>query len=204
MDKEITITYETLFELLRLEKNRAELQQLSPTFFADVISYIQEKQLNLEKAEQKQGLFTERDKLRNQLDNIRRIIKELYEKRETKIISTAVNKSRTGSNIIDTSSLLAEERQFFEQIVELLDRFRNNTLMQLLYGQPFATPAPKPTAPSLPKPKETTLVRFVKPVPQFVGKELEVYGPFEEEDVANLPTEIADILVRKGRARAFE
>ena len=48
--------------------------------------------------------------------------------------------------------------------------------------------------------RETKLVRFLHSVPKFVGKELEEYGPFEEEDVASLPAELADVLVRKGRA----
>jgi len=46
----------------------------------------------------------------------------------------------------------------------------------------------------------TKLVRFLHPVPKFVGRELEVYGPFEREDIANLPKEIAEVLIIKGRA----
>ncbi|MEK6614689.1 MAG: hypothetical protein AABZ32_01045, partial [Bacteroidota bacterium] len=43
-------------------------------------------------------------------------------------------------------------------------------------------------------------VRFIKPVPKFLGPELESYGPFEPEDIASLPSQIARILVGKGRA----
>ena len=43
-------------------------------------------------------------------------------------------------------------------------------------------------------------IRFLSPVPKFVGEELEVYGPFEEDDVANLPFRIASLLIKKGRA----
>jgi DNA replication initiation complex subunit (GINS family) len=213
-EREITVTYETLFELLRLEKSRAELQTLSPAFFADLANYVREKQEILNRAEQKTDLFalTERDKTRAQLENIRRIIKELWEKRESKILSLAINKSRTGSSIIDTSALLAEEKEFFEQLVALLNQFRGTGLMPLLYGKPVANqrdtsdnPPAKDAKLEEPEPKkETVLVRFVKSVPQFVGKELEVYGPFEEEDMANLPSEIADVLIKKGRAVAME
>jgi len=48
--------------------------------------------------------------------------------------------------------------------------------------------------------EETKLVRFIHSVPRFVGRHLEVYGPFEDDDTANLPEEIADILIKKGRA----
>ena len=48
--------------------------------------------------------------------------------------------------------------------------------------------------------KSVKTVRFMSAVPKFLGRELEVYGPFEEEDVANLPGEVADVLIKKGRA----
>ena len=41
-------------------------------------------------------------------------------------------------------------------------------------------------------------------MPKFVGRDLEVYGPFEEEDIANLPGEIADILILKNRAEEIK
>jgi DNA replication initiation complex subunit (GINS family) len=40
---DVKITYETLFDLLRREKNRNELQQLDPSFYLDVVSYLKEK-----------------------------------------------------------------------------------------------------------------------------------------------------------------
>lgn len=194
---EITVTYETLFELLRLEKNRTELQKLSPTFFGDVSSYVADKQSILSGTELKSDLFAsaEREKIRVQLDNIRRLIKDLYDRREQKILSTAVNKSKTGSDIIDTSSMLPEERMLFEDFVLFLDKSRQISLNPMLYGS---------LAEKNEKPAETLLVRFERPVPQFVGRELEVYGPFMEEDMATLPSDIANLLIRKGRAKAMD
>ncbi|MFH1511525.1 MAG: hypothetical protein ABIF10_07580, partial [Candidatus Woesearchaeota archaeon] len=120
---EITVTYETLFELLRLEKSRSELQKLSPTFFVDVSSYVADKQAILSETEKKNDLFAsaEREKIKVQLDNIRRLIKDLYDRREQKILLVAVNKSKTGSDIIDTGAMLKEERMLFEDFVLLLD-----------------------------------------------------------------------------------
>ena len=43
-------------------------------------------------------------------------------------------------------------------------------------------------------------MRFLHQVPKFVGPELEEYGPFGEEDIANLPAEVADVLINKGKA----
>jgi DNA replication initiation complex subunit (GINS family) len=40
---EITITYETLYEVLRREKNKTELQELDPLFHTKLVKYIKEK-----------------------------------------------------------------------------------------------------------------------------------------------------------------
>ena len=50
----------------------------------------------------------------------------------------------------------------------------------------------------------TKLVRFLNAVPKFVGTELEEYGPFEEEDIANLPLPIADLLLEKGKVEEIK
>jgi len=54
------------------------------------------------------------------------------------------------------------------------------------------------------EPENTKLIRFIYSVPKFLGHYLEVYGPFEEDDTANLPEEIADILIKKGRAEEIK
>ena len=62
---EITITYETLYELLRREKFRQELQQLTPTFYQDTVNYIKEKQVILDSQKNKDSIFaTESEKTR--------------------------------------------------------------------------------------------------------------------------------------------
>jgi DNA replication initiation complex subunit (GINS family) len=208
--KEMNINYETIFELLRIEKNRDDLQELPETFFDDVLAYSREKQQILDESKAKGDIFsvTEKDKVATEMMNIRRILKELYERREKKIIHMAINKSRTRSNIIDTSKLMKEERMIFDSIVLTLDKFREGILGNVLdFRQPFienekeeAPAAPDKIAPVSAVEKPTKLVRFIHPVPKFLGKELEVYGPFEEEDMATLPSEIAEVLISKGRA----
>ena len=41
MAEDMIITYETLYDILRREKNRAELQELSETYLQDLINYLQ-------------------------------------------------------------------------------------------------------------------------------------------------------------------
>lgn len=255
--KEVKITYETLYELLRREKSKDELQPLDESFFRDVLDYLKEKNKMIQDAAGKLDMFSveEKDNTQIQLNNVRRILKELYERREKKILDMALNKSKTNSNIIDTSNLLAKEHELYNQTVKMLDCFRKDVLFTLLElktpiisefksepEMPSPEPVPKTTPelpaqdtnsepqitnpaaePQIPKLKselEPTLpepapepavsesskvkIKFLQKVEQFVGKELELYGPFEPETVAELPKEMADILINKGSAIVAE
>ena len=214
MVQEVVITYETLFELLQRERDRNDLQRLEPTFFNDVIGYIKDKKKILEAKSDSVFAQEERKKTERQLDNIYKIIKELYERREKKLISIALDKSRTKSNLIDTTALLKEERVVLDALTSLLDSYRDSILYSVLNEKmPFmqANAGKFAHNPLEDKPKEEfktafelkkpiKLVRLMSHVPKFVGTELEEYGPFEEEDIASLPSEIADILISKGKA----
>ncbi len=234
--EEIKITLETLYDILRNEKKREDLQKLEATFFLDVVNYLKEKMSFLEQRKSEKDLFAsgERDKLDYELRSIKRIIKEIYEKREKKIIDIAMNRSRTGSDIIDTSAMLPEEKEFYLRALQVLEEFRHGVLFNVFRGeQPLIngttklssftasadykfTDNPlvehdsdesKPLAPPLPeetKPKEPeipkTKIKFLHAVPSFVWKDLKMYGPFEIGDQTEIFPEVADLLVRKGRA----
>ena len=228
MVQEVVITYETLFELLQREKERNDLQRLEPTFFNDVIGYIKDKKRILE-AKDSTFAQEEKKKTERQLENIYKILKELYERREKKIISIALDKSRTKSNLIDTTALLKEEKVVFDALTSLLDTYRDVILYSVLNEKmPFMQSNASDLPASLRAGSQTgrselahkslenkkredfktafelkkfvKLVRFMQPVPKFVGPELEEYGPFEEEDIASLPAEVADLLISKGRS----
>src|SRR3989338_5920952 len=208
--QEVVITYETLFELLKREKERVDLQKIEPTFFNDTISYIKEKKKILEAKSDSVFAQEEIKKTERQLENIYKILKELYERREKKIIILALDKSRTKSDLIDTTSLLKEEKAFFDALTSLLDNYRDAILHSILNEKiPFMgdiEPKPKEHKEkeefksALELKKSTKLVRFTHNVPKFVGTELEEYGPYNEEDIANLPAEIAEVLLNKGKA----
>ena len=209
MPQEVVITYETLFELLKRERERTDLQKLEPSFFSDTIGYIRDKKKILEAKSDSVFASDEKKKTERQLDNIYKILKELYERREKKIISLALDKSRTKTNLIDTTSLLKEEKVLFEALTGLLDSYRDAILYSVLneklpFMQPLEDKKPKEdfrTALELKEAKKPTkLVRFTSHVPKFVGPELEEYGPFEEEDIANLPVEVAEVIVSRGKA----
>ena len=203
--EEVTITYETLYDLLKREKERSDLQRLDETFFMNVLRYLKDKHAIIDK--QQTDLFSVEEKRKTQehLEKVRGIIKALYEKRERKIVSMAIDKSRNKSTIVDNSVFLKEEKALFDAIVNLLGVNREQVLFNILdLNAPviFESIVKEKRTEVIEKketPKETKLVRFLHAVPKFVGKELDEYGPFEEEDVASLPVEIANVLITKGR-----
>lgn len=204
--KEVNITYETLFELLRREKDRESLQKLQDSFFNDVLEYLKEKQVILDRSGE--GLFDsdEKESTREQLKNIMGILKKLYERREKKIMSMAVNKSITQSNIIDTGALLKEEKAMFQSLVATLNTYRAGVLNNVLSMKNVEVKDMCEEKKEVEKKeeKDTRFVRFLHAVPKFVGTDLQVYGPFEEEDMANLPSKIAEVLIEKKRAEEIK
>ena len=235
-DKEINVTYETLFDLLRREKSREELQDLGETFSQDVVNYLEEKRKILTEDKGTLDTFSveEKEKTKVQLENIKRILRELYERREKKILSIALYKSREPTTLVDMAVMTGYEKDFFNKTVELLNKYRGDILMSMLYDRPKQQPeqtqentqpselnkeptqepskeSPEMTPTQQEQPqqeqqKEPTTnqekkkIKFIDAVPKFVGRELEVYGPFESSEIIELPLELAKILIDKGRA----
>jgi DNA replication initiation complex subunit (GINS family) len=203
-------TYETLFDLLRNEKNREELQILDEHYFTDLVHYIKEKEALLRDSKEGEIFASaEKEKTLKQLENVKKLVRDLYERREKKILNMALINSKTGG-LLDKSAFLEEEKLLFEALTRLLEDYREGLLFSILAGNipkiREKQAAREPQVPKIKQPisetgsKDILLVRFLHPVPKFLGKDLEVYGPFEEEDMANLPNRIAEVLVSKGRA----
>ncbi len=220
----IKITLETLYDILRNEKKKEDLQKLDQAFFFDVVAYLREKQALLEMKKEGENIFSagDKEKLEYELRSIRRILKELYEKREKKILEIAMNKSRTGSDIIDTSSMLREEKEFYTQILQSLDHFRREILLNLFRGElPSISSQMQRVEINVEQRKEQikaelqekteqqaqevkipakARIRFTHATPSFVWKDMKVYGPFDTGEETEIFLEVADLLVRKGRA----
>jgi DNA replication initiation complex subunit (GINS family) len=228
MADEQRVNYTVLYDLVRNEKSREELQRLDENVLVGVLGFLREQDARLADTAARGDMFstTEADQLRSQLMNARRLVRELYERRERKIIDLALNRSRTASDLIDTTNLLPHERPLFDMIVTSLDAYRRGILTrvlalkepeaQLIKGIAAYSPSSSsvatmlassvaPAAPHIPaampvppKPKPTPQgfcrVKFLAPVDQFVGQELELYGPFEQGEEADLPATVAEVL----------
>ena len=198
MEKTV-ITYEVLYDALRMEKQRTELQKLDQEFYKNIKRYIEEKKDILQSQEGKDSVFTniEVQKTRKEIENIQKILKELYERREAKIIELALIATKSNhTNSADKESMLKEEKTFYEEALYLLANYRDNVLSSILSGKEVITKEePKDLKDENMPPTTTKQLKFISSVPTFVGTDLNVYGPFEREDSAEIPLDADNIFV---------
>ncbi len=210
MANNISLTYEKLFDITRKEKNTEELQQLDKDFFSNLIEYLNDKK-NILSKEKQASLFSksEKEMTAKQLDNIKKLITELTMRREQKLMNLAIIKSRTKSSLIDTSSLLDEEKILFKNMVAQLDDYKDKVLFKILAGanpDQLNNPSTSTNQSSQNDSMKAQNIRIeaTDEIPKFIGKEMESYGPFQKGQSAMLPFDIANILIKKGRAKKIE
>jgi len=305
---EVNITYETLFDFLRKEKGNEGIQKLPDNFYEDVMNYLKDKFAILEESKKKQDSFSlaDHEKTSEDVLSIRKILKELYNRREKKIVKVALDTAMINAPIADTDSLLDYEIELFNKTVKLFKQFRSRVLMQLLDAKepghlsgltdnrmsnplempeisrpdinstthisqenpsnlqqpiqdnsnsppsspsesnsisnleetasekiPFAETSPsetnsfeEPTTkesqsenlnnPSNPlntlsetlqvegTPKTEIESLILADIPRFVGRELEIYGPYNKDETVLLPNEIFTILLSKGLVKEIQ
>lgn len=203
---EIKITYETLFDLLRREKSRGELQELERSFYDDVSFYLSEKSSSLNLTSSR----AEMEKIRIQIKNVKKILKELYELREKKIIAIASSKVRTNSNLIDTSKLLDLEKDLFEDACVVFSKHKSLILEATLSKgdqediksekESSSTKESKSKDENLSVTNDVFKIKILHDLPRFLGIDKKIYGPFSKGDVVDIPSSTATFLLEKNRA----
>ena|SRR3989338_358566 len=207
---DIKITYNTLFELLRRERTRHELQGLDVAFYDDVVSYLKDKS-SIKNAQSSSGdsMFLHEENQR-QLENARRIIKHIYDKRERKIVQLAMDAAAQMTSdgkklVIDKSALLEVEKRYFDELMHIMEKYRKAVLFNTLMNKEIDLADETRSVPEIKKEDNSSrLVRFLSQVPQFIGPEMQLYGPFEKEDIASLPKKVVDILVSKEKVEVID
>ena len=209
---DVTITYETLYELLRREKSREELQKLDEEFLNNVVKYLENKNITLQAPQT--GVFgaEEHRKTQTQLINVRTILTELYNKREKKIINAALAESKRGTALINKDLMLTQETKLYRLMVDVLKDSRKLILLNTLAlkkSEISAEVEQKPVEEEKdlktdPNSQDLKKLKFIQEVPKFMGTDLQVYGPFAPEEEAKLPPDVAKVILNKGKAEEIQ
>jgi hypothetical protein len=207
------ITFEQIYDLARKEKTSEEIQPVNPNILGQISFYLDSKEKIIESSKGK-VIEPELEKQRIQLNSARQLAKEFYERRERKVILLALEKSRVHQ--ADTKNLLEHENVMLEDISREIEKHREDTL-SVMFGPPAQPYEPvgqedakhekKEAGNILPEKddayQELETVRFISVHGRFYGPNLEIYGPFKEGDIANLPKIIVDILLKKEAVRVI-
>ena len=228
----MTISYEDIYELLRTEKYSADLQPLKPQDLVKIKEYFALKEEMLKKQKSSTVFFdrSKQDKIVIEIENAWRALRDLYERREKKIINRALFTSRTNFKLKDSTNMLASEEKLYSLLIDLLRRnnmeFFENFGIKIKYENEKTDARPEKEATKALKegkevaikavednltaaseadkvigPKPKKLIRFTEAVSELVDTDLQACGPFEKEDIANLPEELANLLIRQNKAK---
>jgi DNA replication factor GINS len=205
----MTDEYRTLFDSWRRERQRPDIQPLHEGFYTSMSGYAS-KLREQERTEEKtsvRGRLIEKER-----DHVDRMLQELNRLRLKKLVTAELNGAP-----VEPLNLTAEEKRLQVELRRLLAAHTQG-MKQILMGRepnaeapmsnpPPQTPRPQPSPqpPRNEKGEQTLkIVRFTQPLPAIMGTDMKTYGPFKAEDVASLPTQNADNLIRKGIAKLVE
>jgi len=176
----LTTAYEELQEAWKREFHNQELMPLKQDFFKEIGSYVKrlrEAGRNLD-AKSLKAIIVEEESQRLGL-----LLVQLLDRRMEKLW----RQSETPQSVV----LESPESQAYKEITDLIRHYQKMK-EALLQGREAPSKSGSDTGP--------ILIRFVKDVPSIIGVDLKTHGPFTKEDVAKLPHENAESLIRQGAA----
>lgn len=174
------ITYNDICEAERKERYSDQLQQIPKTFLKDVAEYLKEKK---EMASEDSDVFSDVIvKTKKQLENAITFFRALIRRRKEKILKLVFIASETGISKQDFENMFPFEKTLFEDLMKSVD-LSEKTLNGLLNGGVNE------------EQQKNDLVVFIESLEEFMGMDGEKMGPFEKGQIANIPKEIAKILI---------
>ncbi len=183
-----------------------DLQPLPDTTLASIREYFSSKKELLEKQDAVGTIFAskaKKAKIVDEIENAKRTLRDLYEKRERKVISQAIFTVRTDSKLKDNTNMLPAEEELYGEMIELLKGTRRRFMSTFRAKPKKEEEAPK-EEPQREQKAEGVVLKFVEEVPQLVDSDLKEYGPFAINEVASLPEQLAILVVKQGKAVRIE
>ena len=156
-----------------------KLSKIPEDFYQKAKNYLEQKK-NI--AEKKEDRLSERE-----IKNVERLLEDIFNRRETKMLNHALITVRTD---IPAQNLIQEEKEFFESAVNML-RTQRERVLNLLFKKTKLK-------------QDLEKIEFKDDVEEFVGVDLNKYGPFKKGDVADVPKENAKLLIKMKKAKAMK
>jgi len=179
--------YNDLYEIWKRELESVELEALPPDFYrnvADYLKHLREERRMIDRRTAKARL------LRCEMYNAKRMLRELVQARYKKLVKKVV-----GGEKVPSEFLTVEEEKLCTGCLPILEAYQIFA-KSLLRGQVSNV--------DVVSQHKSDALRFLKDVPEIIGADMQAYGPYKAEDIASLPVENAQILVKQGLAEKIE
>jgi len=182
------ITYNDLYEAARKERYSDQLQPLPKSFVTDVAEYLKEKK---ELSAKEDDSFSEMiAKTKKQLENATTLFKELMIRRRKKILNLVLIAAETGISKQDFDNMFNFEKSLFEELMKNIE-LSDKRVSEMFNGKKE-------------KEAKNEMIVFLEDVGELMDMEGKKVGPFEKGQIANIPKEIAGILITDGKAEILE
>jgi DNA replication initiation complex subunit (GINS family) len=192
--------YTRLHQAWENETKREELQNIPDDFLHEMKNYVNQLNKTSANPETLSGNLTQTERrYANQL------LRELTETRLNKIIKGEVN-----GLPINAQAMTPEEQYLHSNLRQLLASYRQGADLPApkrhLPPEPTHTPRKETIPPHKIEEKsiELVLVRFLQPLPAIMGVDMKAYGPFQPEELATIPRQNVDNLIKRGIVKIVE
>ena len=199
------ISYRLLRKIQQMEKNTPVLTDLDNNFYTNLEKYFLDLNVHLksETDEHKKKLLDE------EIVNTKKIITNIYEQREKKILLTAISKARSGNP--DLKNMIGVERAFFDSILNLINAFRDSILenkktIDEKKVEPEQEIKKTIEEKNIDKNKNeikilennnlNPITRVIKDMPNFVGTDVKSYT-LKKNDIVSLPEDMQEMLSKR-------
>ncbi len=174
--------FNDLYKAWKTEKTSENAQPLPSHFYQRAAGYLKglEDDSTTNDTRTIQGRL-----LLHEKEMARRLLEEIKETRLQKFVSSAKN----GRPVV-TDGLTEEEKTLVLEFSESISLFKENKGMNLGAAPEEIT--------------KLSVVRFLNDVPEIVGVDLKIYGPYKKEDVGSLPNQNVQGLVKQGLAKEID
>ena len=191
--------YAKLHAAWEFEVKRDELQNIPDSFIHEMKNYAIQLNRTTTNPETLSGSLTQTER-----SYANQMIKEIIDLRLNKIIRSELN-----GLPINAQAMTPEEQNLHSNLRQLLSDYKQSSeLLTLKDTLPQTRPPRQKTQkPVQPAPKyeekdtELFLVRFLKPLPAIMGIDMKAYGPFQPEELATIPRQNAENLIKRGIAK---
>ncbi|MCJ7570285.1 MAG: hypothetical protein MUO82_00180 [Candidatus Thermoplasmatota archaeon] len=198
------ISYRLLRKIQQMEKNTPVLTDLDNDFYTNIEKYFLDLNayLKSESDEHKKKLLDE------EIENTKKIITNIYEQREKKILLTAISKARSGNP--DLKIMVGVERAFFDSILNLINTFRESILERKTIDEKKVEQQQeikkiteenkidenKNKINILENSNLNPISRVIKDMPNFIGTDAKSYT-LKKNDVVSLPEDMQEMLSKR-------